>query len=154
MTFHDTMTTGCTDPALQEAFRTYYAELGCRVTNWPGLFEEITDSGDLFLVRRNDEGGPIGFLLLAVTDAATAWRGFFTTKLGCVEEFWVDAAYRSQGHGSALLRKAEAHFRAEGCGYAILTTDTAPDFYRSRGYLLQRGIKALNKADVYVKPLR
>ena len=153
MEYHDMLLNDCTDPVLQAAFRTYYGELGVRVTNWEGLFAEINANEDRFLVRRNEAGEIIGFLMLVTSEAVTAWRGFFSTRMGCVEEFWIAPACRGQGHGSALLRQAEEHFAAEGCGYAILTTDTAPDFYRRRGYSLQRGVRAKNNVDVYMKPL-
>lgn len=153
MKFNDTLMNDCTNPALQTAFRTYYGELGVKVTNWDGLFEEIGEGEDEILVRWNEKGEIVGFLMLVTSEAVTAWRGFFSTKLGCVEEFWIAPAYRRQGHGSALLKLAEEHLAAQGCGYTILTTDTAPDFYRRHGYTHQAGIRAKNTADVYVKPL-
>ena len=149
----DVLLENCADPALQAAFRAYYGELGVQVTDWAGLFEEISASPDCLFVRRDGEGRVIGFLLFAMMDAASAGRGFFTTRLGCVEEFWVAAEHRRQGHGAALLRLTEEHFVQMGCAYAILTTDTAARFYERHGYRLQRGIAARNKADVYVKPL-
>lgn len=152
--YTDTLMTDMTDAALQEAFRAFYAELGVQVTNWAGLFEEISASPDCLFVRRDGEGRVIGFLLFAMMDAASAGRGFYTTRLGCVEEFWVAAEYRRQGHGAALLRLAEKHFMQMGCAYAILTTDTAPHFYEKHGYRLQRGIEAKNKAPVYMKALQ
>lgn len=96
----------------------------------------------------------VGFILFVASDAITAWKGFFTTKLGCVEEFWIAPAQRHQGHGSALLQGAEEHLRNAGCAYAILTTDTAAGFYLRHGYTLQKGIRAQNNADVYLKPLK
>lgn len=153
MNYHDTLMTDLTDAAVQRAFRSYFEELGVHVTNWEGLFAEISASPDCFFVRRDQHGEVIGFLLFAVMEAATAGRGFFTTRLGCVEEFWVAPECRKQGHGTALLRLAEKHFVQLGCAYAILTTDTAPQFYVKQGYRLQKGITAKNKADVYVKPL-
>lgn len=152
--YTDTLMTDMTDAALQEAFRAFYAELGVQVTNWAGLFEEISASPDCLFVRRDGEGRVTGFLLFAMLDAASAGRGFFTTRLGCVEEFWVAPEHRRQGHGAALLRLAEKHFVQLGCAYAILTTDTAPHFYEKHGYRLQRGIEAKNKAPVYMKALQ
>lgn len=151
--YTDTLMTDMTDAALQAAFRAFYAELGVQVTNWAGLFQEISASPDCLFVRRDGEGRVTGFLLFAMLDEASAGRGFFTTRLGCVEEFWVAAEYRRQGHGAALLRLAEKHFMQMGCAYAILTTDTAPHFYEKHGYRLQRGIEAKNKAPVYMKAL-
>lgn len=153
MTYHDTLLNECTAADLQASFRAYYEELGCRVTNWEGLFAEMNAGEDRFLIRRNAAGEIVGFLMFVTSEAITAWRGFFATKLGCVEEFWIAPACRHRGHGSALLQLAEERFIAEGCGYAILTTDTAPDFYHRRGYSPQKGIRAKNNAEVYIKPL-
>lgn len=153
MNYNDTLMTDLTDAAVQRAFRAYYGELGVHVTNWDGLFAEISNSPDCFFVRWDQDGGVIGFLLFAMMEAATAGRGFFTTRLGCVVEFWIAPEYRKQRHGTALLHLAEKHFVQLGCAYAILTTDTAPQFYEKQGYRLQKGITAKNKADVYVKPL-
>lgn len=153
MNYTDTLMTDMTDTTVRTAFRTYYEELGVQVTNWEGLFAEITNSPDCLFVRRNQKGDVIGFLLFAMTEAATAWQSFFTTRLGCIEEFWIAPEHRKQAHGTSLLRLAEKHFVQLGCAYAILTTDTAPKFYEKQGYKLQKGIRAKNNADVYVKPL-
>ena len=153
MNYYDTLMTDLTDASLQRAFHLYYGELGVRVTNWQGLFAEISQSPACFFVRQNQHGEVTGFLLFAVMEAATAGKGFFSTRMGCVEEFWIAPTCRKQGHGKALLRLAEKHFAQLGCAYAILTTDTAPQFYEKQGYTLQKGILAKNKAAVYVKPL-
>ena len=153
MVFNDTLMTDLTDVDVRRAFRAYYEELGVMVTNWEGLFAEISASPDCFFVRRDQSGAVIGFLLFALTSAETAERSFFTTQLGWIEEFWIAPEYRKQAHGTALLRLAEEHFIQLGCAYAILTTDTAPQFYEQQGYRLQRGIIAKNKSNVYVKPL-
>ena len=153
MSCADVLLENCADPSLQQAFRDYYGELGVQVTNWEGLFAEISASPDCLYVRRDAEGGVTGFLLFAMLEAATAGRGFYTTRLGCVEEFWVAPGYRGQGHGSALLRLTEEHFVQQGCAYAILTTDTADDFYLRHGHTHQKGIRAKNNANVYLKPL-
>lgn len=153
MIYTDTLMTDLTDAALQKAFRAYYGELGVHVTNWDGLFAEISSLPACFFVRSNEKGDVIGFLLFTMTEAATAWRNFYTARLGCIEEFCIAPEYRTQGHGTALLQLAEKHFIQLGCAYAILTTDTAPRFYEQQGYKLQKGITAKNKADVYVKSL-
>ena len=153
MIYTDTLMADMTDVAIRTAFRAYYEELGVHVTNWEGLFAEISSSPACFFVRRNQSGDVIGFLLFSVMEAATAGKGFFTARLGCVEEFWIAAEYRGQGHGTALLQLTEKHFAQLGCAYAILTTDTAPAFYRRHGYTHQCGIHAKNNAPVYVKKL-
>ena len=153
MVFNDTLMMDLTDAAVQKAFRAYYEELGVKVTNWEGLFAEISASPDCFFVRKNQNGEVIGFLLFVMTGAETACRGFFSTRLGWIEEFWIAPEYRKQTHGTALLHLAEKHFSQLGCAYAILTTDTALQFYEKRGYRLQKGVAARNKSNVYIKPL-
>lgn len=153
MNYNDTLMIDMADAAVRTAFRAYYEELGVHVTNWDGLFAEISSSSACFFVRRSLNDDVIGFLLFIMTEAATAWRSFYTTRMGCIEEFWVAPEYRAQGHGTALLHLAEKHFVQLSCAYAILTTDTAAKFYEQQGYQLQKGITAKNKADVYVKAL-
>lgn len=149
----DMLVKDCGDPALQSAFRAYFAELGVQIRDWDGLFREIGAGPDMFFVRRDEAGKIVGFLLFAVAEAA-AWRGFFTAKVGCVEEFWVDPSCRGQGHGAALLARAEAYMRQEGCAFVLLTTDTAPEFYGRQGYSPQPGIRAKNGDMVYAKVLK
>lgn len=50
------------------------------------------------------------------------------------EAVWVDAALRGQGTGARLLRRAEAHARANGCHSAWLDTFQAEGFYLAQGY--------------------
>lgn len=153
MHYTDTLMTDFSDAALQHAFRTYYGELGVNVTNWDGLFAEMSAGEDVVLVRRDENGAVLGFIMFVTSDEVTAWRGFFCTRLGCIEEFWIASEYRGRGHGMALLRLAEEHLARQACAYAILTTDTAPAFYEKYGYTLQAGIHAKNGDSVYLKPL-
>lgn len=176
MKFHDTLITDFSDSAFQTAFRQYFAEIGCQVTNWNGLFAGMSECGrdytwtrrdeneqvtafiagmsaverDHAWVRRDEEGRVTGFIQFTVTDMSS-W--FFFVKCGFIREFWISPELRGQGHGSRLLHMAEDWLRAQGCACALLTTDTAPDFYRRHGYALQRGIEARNRADVFLKPL-
>ena len=139
------------DADFQTAFKTYFAEMGVQVNNWDGLFQEMGKDGDNYAyVRRNETGDVIAFIQFTTMEMKS-W--FFTAKCGFVREFWVREDLRKQGHGSYLLQEAEAWLKAQGCGYALLTTDTAPDFYLKHGYALQRGIQAVNQDDVYLKPL-
>lgn len=153
MHYTDTLMTDFSDAALREAFRTYYGELGVNVTNWDGLFDEMSAGEDAVLVRRDEKDAVVGFIMFVASDAVTAWRGFFRTRVGCIEEFWIAGAYRGQGHGKALLHLAEEHLIRQACAYAILTTDIAPAFYEKAGYALQAGIQAKNGDPVYLKAL-
>lgn len=176
MKYLDTLISQFDDAAFQTAFRAYFGELGCQVTNWDGLFAEMGKKGrdaswarrdgtgtvvsfaawmnaaeqDFAWVRKDEAGAVAGFIQFTAMDMQS-W--FFSVKCGFIREFWVAPALRRQGHGTALLRMAEEWLASQGCTYAMLTTDTAPLFYQRHGYTLHREINARNQADVYVKPL-
>lgn len=177
MTYKDILTTDFTDTALQSAFRTYFGELGARITNWDGLFAAMGEVGrdyswthkdeagrissfvsgvnaderDHALVRKDEAGRVVGFIQFTAMDMSS-W--FFRAKCGFIREFWIREDLRRQGCGSALLHQAEDWLRTQGCICVLLTTDTAPEFYRRHGYVLQGGIQARNQDDVYLKPLK
>lgn len=80
---------------------------------------------------------PIGFKKLDSQGelmAGIAGRSFGNWCL--IDNFWVSAALRGQGVGSALLKTAEQEARARGCRWLLLDTldFQAPEFYRRRGY--------------------
>ncbi len=145
----DTLITAyAADLAFQTAFRAYFGELGCRVTHWDGLFAEMDESADPTWTRRDENGRVIAFIQFTMMDM-TSW--FFTAKYGFIREFWVAPEYRRQGHGDALLRLAEESITRQGATQAILTTDTAPDFYRKRGYVRNSNFAAKNGDGVFIK---
>ncbi len=150
MQYTDQLIRSYDNKAFQEAFRAYFAELGVQVTNWDGLFAQMTDDGDPTLLRVDETGGVIGFIQFARISMTSS---FFEARLGFVKEFWVSPAHRGQGHGTVLLAQAEQWFRHQGLSPMILTTDTAEAFYLHRGYRRERDIVARNRAPVYVKPL-
>ena len=101
-------------------------------------------------VLRDEDDAVAGFIQF--TDMAMdSW--FFTAKCGFIREFWIRADLRRQGHGSELLRQAEEWLNQQGCLCTLLTTDTAPDFYRKHGYVREDGIEARNKDAVFLKRL-
>lgn len=176
MTYNIQYTTDFSDAALQKAFRTYFAELGCRITNWDGLFAAMGEKGreytwthrdakgnvirfvsgteagvhDHALVLRDEIGTAAGFIQFTVMHM-DSW--FFTVKCGFIREFWIQSDLRRHGYGANLLSLAEAWLRDQGCLFALLTTDTAPDFYTKQGYMHQESIKARNKDAVFIKKL-
>lgn len=176
MKYTDVLMTAYDDMAFREAYRTYIAEMGCRVTNWDGLFAAMGETGrdyawtqrdedgrvvgfasgmsaderDYTWTRRDEDGRVMGFIQFTPMEL-TSW--FFWAKVGFIREFWMAPEMRRQGHGTELLQMAEKELKAQGCAYAILTTDTAPDFYRKSGYTLQSGITARNASPVYAKAL-
>ena len=176
MTYTTQYTTDFTDAAFQTAFRTYFGELGCRVTNWDGLFAAMGETGreytwthrddagrvtrfvsgidaderDHALTLRDDKGEVVGFIQFTPI-CLDSW--FFTAKCGFIREFWLRADLRRQGHGTTLLRQAEEWLREQGCLCVLLTTVTAPEFYRKNGYTKQKGIEARNTEPVFTKML-
>lgn len=170
-------TTDFTDAAFQQAFRTYFGELGCRITNWEGLFAAMGETGreytwthrgdagrvtrfvsgisaeerDHALTLRDETGAVVGFIQFT-TIHMDSW--FFTVKCGFIREFWLRSDLRDQGHGTKLLRQAENWLQEQGCLCVLLTTVTAPDFYRKNGYTHQNGIEARNTEPVFTKMLK
>ncbi|HSU14561.1 GNAT family N-acetyltransferase [Longimicrobium sp.] len=73
-----------------------------------------------------DEGGAVAGGLVA--DMLMGWM--------FVQVLWVGDAHRGGGHGSELLRRAEAEARQRGCRGMWLDTFTfqAPEFYRKMGF--------------------
>lgn len=138
------------DAAFQAAFRTYFTELGIRVKDWDGLFREMTADGN-FAYLHLENGAVAGFILF---QPITLSSGFLEEQAGLIREFWVAPAHRGQGRGGALLRNAEAFFRARGVCRALLTTDTAASLYEKRGYRALRSCRAKNGDPVYEKDLR
>jgi ribosomal protein S18 acetylase RimI-like enzyme len=84
----------------------------------------------------------------------------YTWGGGCeLSNVWVDARYRGQGLGAALLRAAEAEAAARGCAQVLLATHNfqAPGFYERLGYERKYVIEGHPRghADIlYVKALQ
>lgn len=137
------------EPLFQAAFHTYFNELEIAVTDWEGLWEEM-NSGEntAYLALENDRA--IGFLQFTEIELSN-W--FFTQKLGFIREFWVDESYRGKGIGTQLLELTEKYFLENGLSQAILTTESANEFYTERGYVKSGAIKVANQQSVYVKDL-
>ena len=136
------------DQAFQTAFWAYFMEMGILVSNWDGLFAGMTDEGVVTILREDESGQVIGFIMVSRIEM-TSW--FFEDRYGFVREFWVAPEYRNCGIGSELLAQAEAFFARQGIHKMILTSDTAEGFYLKHGYRRDEGIVAKNKAPVYVK---
>jgi ribosomal protein S18 acetylase RimI-like enzyme len=89
-------------------------------------------AGTLFVL---DRGGTIeGF----VTCSVETGRYELTETRGLVENIYVAPNHRSQGHGRALLSRAETELRERGCTVialeAMAANDRARQFYRAAGY--------------------
>lgn len=148
----DILISDFTDPKFQNAFQIYFAELGIQVKNWDGLFAEMNEGGaNRAWLRLSESGDVIGFIQF-IPIAFSSW--FFEETRGFIREFWIREDYRHQGHGTALLDLAEHYLADQGIRTLILTTDTAPDFYRRRGYEQDGAITAKNKDDVFTKRIR
>ncbi len=59
MKYTDTLISQYDDAAFQTAFRAYFGELGCRVTNWDGLFAGMGEKGRDATWTRRDESGHV-----------------------------------------------------------------------------------------------
>lgn len=144
----DTLIFSYNDNAFQTAFRAYFAELGCQVSNWEGLFAEMNDAAEPMYIRRDETGRVIGFIMFTPVDMKS-W--FFETTVGFIREFWVAPEHRNRGVGGELLAQAEAWLTDKGIRRAILTTATAPAFYMRHGYRRDESIHAKNKDAVFIK---
>lgn len=69
-------------------------------------------------------------LLVAGLKGETFWNALY------VHDLWVATDQRKNGHGSALVGRAEQIARERGCEISILSTFSfqAPRFYESLGY--------------------
>ena len=133
------------------AFQAYFAGLDISVRDWDGLFREMNGEGNnrAYLLLDGD-GGTVGFIQFQITSFSN-W--FLEEPFGFIREFWIDPAYRRQGHGKALLRLAETYFVEHGAYRAVLTADDAIAFYLANGYERAPGIKAKNEMEVLTKNL-
>ena len=151
-------TTDFTDAAFQRSFRTYFGELGCRVTNWEGLFAAMGETGREYTWTHRDDTGRVSRFVSGISaeerDHAFLLRDETGEEAGFIREFWLRSDLRRQGHGTRLLRKAEDWLRQQGCLCVLLTTVTAPEFYRKNGYTQQNGIEARNTEPVFAKLLK
>lgn len=136
------------DIAFQTAFRAYFAELGCQVRNWEGLFAEMNDAAEPTYIRKDEAERVIGFIMFTPMDMKS-W--FFETKVGFVRELWVAPEHRGQGLGSELLAQAETWLKDKCINRVILTTDTASEFYMRHGYRPDGSILAKNNDTVFIK---
>ena len=137
------------DPVFTEAFARYFVELGLKVRDWEGLWEEMNRSGCEARMRVCN-GHAIGFIQY---QPILAESSFFEERLGFIRELWIDPDHRRKGHGTALLTLAEEACRAQEVVRMILTTDTAEQFYLRNGYRKRPDISAKNRLCVYEKLL-
>ena len=95
------------------------------------------------LMAYNDAlAGPVDVRRIAVylrDDAGTirgGLFGFFAWQWLSVEMLWVEESLRGQGHGSAIIERAEHVAREAGCVAVKLDTYEfqAKPFYEKRGY--------------------
>lgn len=80
------------------------------------------------------------FLVLRPTDSTEGLVGCVGVERACsaglLRSLAVTPAYRSAGHGDALLVALHAHAAAAGIQELFLLTTTAADFFTARGYRL------------------
>ncbi len=141
-----------TDPVFQTMFKKYFAEIGVKVNDWEGLWEEMnTQNGGNKAYIRTCGGEPLGFIQFTVINL-DSW--FFKEKLGFIREFWVDKKFRGQQHGTQLLSLAEKYFKDNGIRRIVLTAEeNEQQFYLNRGYRICESIEAKNDMTVSVKDI-
>ena len=148
---HEKQITDFSNSIFQAAFKQYFQELGIIVSDWDSLFKQMNDDkGTTAFIRYNDNNDCIGFIQIKPIKFSC---DFFEEPCGFIREIWVNKEYRSCGHGTALMKLAEEYFYKNGIYKSILTTTTAPEFYKKLGYELSCGCKAKNNDPVYIKQL-
>ncbi len=153
MNTKDNLIEDFTKESFQNAFKTYFKEIGIKVEHWDKLFYEMNNDlhgKNYAYVKENDAEESIGFIQFTALDVSS-W--FFNTKVGFVREFWIDNRYRGKGYGTELLSLAEKFFKQNDLLVSVLTTDTADEFYRKRGYTRAKGIMSENGLPVFIKLL-
>jgi GNAT superfamily N-acetyltransferase len=81
----------------------------------------------------------VPFAILLRTAAGEIVGGLFGVsywKAVAIDLFWIAEAYRGQGYGDTILRRAEEEGRKRGALKVFLDTLSfqAPEFYERRGY--------------------
>lgn len=124
------------------------ARLGPYVTDdlsWPlrrKLYEGVLEQGGFLLVARADDGGtPVGYAVVAISDAADSllgdtWRT--GPRVAEIETLLVLPDARGAGLGSALLDRVDEELAAAGVADvfigAVLTNTEAIRLYERRGF--------------------
>ena len=138
------------DPLFQELFKKYFNELGIKVENWDGIFEEMNDcvkKYNLLTLIISYEMKVIGFLQFQ-KDELSNW--FFNESIGFIREFYIDIKYRGKGYGTKLLALALGWFKNEGILKVLLTSDTADQFYLKHGFKKDKAYNAKNQLPIFV----
>lgn len=149
---NDYFITDFLNPLFQSAFKEYFEELGIKIKDWNGMFNEMNEDKENFVFLRVDETEKVVGFIQFKKEEIKNW--FFNEKIGFIREFWISNEFRGQGNGTELLSLAENYFVEKEVYKTILTTDTAPDFYVKHGYIRDYSYTANNKDDVYVKLLK
>lgn len=107
---------------------------GVDLAAYERMFAEITADPNQLMVVAELEGAVIGCVQITIIPGLS--RG--ATRRGQIEGMRIGAAWRGQGHGSALAAWAIAQCRERGCTLVQLTTDrqrTGPvQFYERLGF--------------------
>lgn len=136
----------------QSAFKQYFQELGIIVSDWEDLFKQMNkDKETIAFIRYNNNNDCIGFIQVKPTIFS---NDFFEEPYGFIRELWINKKYRLCGHGAALMKLAEEYFYKNGIYKSILTTSTAPEFYKKLDYKISFSCKAKNNDPVYIKQLK
>lgn len=147
----DLLITNFTNPVFQSMFKSYFSELGMKINDWDGLWEEMnTQNGGNFAYIRTQENSEVGFIQFT---PITLENWFFKEKIGFIREFYITKEFRKQGHGSALLALTEKYFKDNGINKIVLTPDDNEQrFYLNRGYK-EDNIEAKNQCVVFTKEI-
>ncbi|NHN41557.1 GNAT family N-acetyltransferase [Halorubellus sp. JP-L1] len=97
-------------------------------------FERLLASDDVHVFLREDAGDPVAFVTVELGEHPSRERGRYAS----INDLYVKEAHRGQGHGTALVERAEALADREDCDFLKVSAEwenrPAREFYRDRGY--------------------
>ena len=125
-------------------------ELSADTDKLEGYIAEFNTAGNIYAyVLVNEQGDAIGMIQFQNTELSNQ---YFKEDYGLIREFWIAPAYRKQGLGAKLLKKAEYYFAENDIKFIILSSrEEAIGFYIKNGYTEKKNAQSFNKLTVMEK---
>lgn len=97
-------------------------------------FETMLEREDVSVFLRELDDDPVAFVTVELGDHPSRERG----QYAAINDLYVKEPHRGDGHGTALVERAEALADAEDCDFLEVSAewenDPAREFYRDRDY--------------------
>ncbi len=88
-------------------------------------FNKIELKSEVFIAK--DDGITVGFLI-------TSFILYIATKIGYIDELFIEEKFRKKGIGKLLVDKAIEWQRLNNAEIVFVTTDDAQEFYKRIGF--------------------